>query len=76
MKILIRRRPGCARLCGAVRSICEGNGFALFPLESQLMSDTVETVRSRLGGRFESEWKAGSELEPEAAVELALASID
>ena len=70
------REEECARLCGAVHSICEGHGFALFPLESQLMSETVETVRSRLGDRFEAEWTAGSELEPEAAVEVARASID
>jgi hypothetical protein len=59
-----------------VRAICEKHGFELFPLESQVMDDTVEAVRTRLGDRFEAEWAAGSELEPEAAVELALASID
>ena len=70
------REEDCARLCGAVRSIYESHGFELFPLESKLMDDTVAVVRSRLGERFEAEWTAGSELEPEAAAELALASID
>jgi hypothetical protein len=65
-----------APLCGALGSIYEAHGFELFPLESRVLSDTVEAVRSRLGDRFEAKWTAVSELEPEAAAELALASID
>jgi predicted ATPase len=70
------RDVACARLYGAVRAICDEHGFDLFQLESKLMNDTLDAVRDRLGDRFEAEWAAGSELEPEAAAELALASID
>ena len=70
------RNDLCARLCGAVRAICDAHGFELFPIEAKLMAETIEEVRARLGDRFDSEWAAGSELDAEAAFELALSSLD
>jgi hypothetical protein len=45
-------------------------------LERRLIDETTNAVRERLGSRFDEEWTAGSALELDAAVELALASID
>ena len=45
-------------------------------LERRLIDETTEAVRARSETEFEAEWAAGSALELDAAVELALASID
>jgi predicted ATPase/class 3 adenylate cyclase len=70
------RDEACARLCSATEALCASNGFELYALEREVMDDTTEAVRARLGGRFTAEWSAGSALELEGAVELSLASIE
>ncbi len=62
--------------CGAAEALSAANGFEIFVLERRLIDETTETVRERLGDRFEAEFSAGAALELEAAVELALAAID
>jgi hypothetical protein len=66
----------CARLCGAAETLSAANGFEIFVLERRLIDETTEAVRERLGDRFQAEYSAGSALELEAAVELALASLE
>jgi predicted ATPase/class 3 adenylate cyclase len=66
----------CARLCGAAEALSTANGFEIFVLERGLIDETTEAVRALLGNQLEAEWAAGSALELDAAVELALASID
>jgi hypothetical protein len=70
------REDACARLCGAAEALSAENGFEIFVLERRLINETTEAVRARLGNQFEPEFAAGSALEREAAVELAIASID
>jgi predicted ATPase/class 3 adenylate cyclase len=66
----------CARLCGAAETLSAANGFEIFVLERRLIDETTEAARERLGDRFQAEYSAGSALELEAAVELALASLE
>jgi predicted ATPase/class 3 adenylate cyclase len=65
-----------ARLCAVCQAICDDRGFDLDRVTLALLRDTIEEARSILGVGFEEQWAAGARLDLEAAVELALASID
>jgi predicted ATPase/class 3 adenylate cyclase len=64
------------RLCAVCKAICDDRGFDLDGDTLALLRDTIEEARGVLGDGFGEQWAAGAELEHEAAVELALASID
>lgn len=64
-----------ARLAAAATALCNSHGFVLDPRSRRRLDETLTTARSALGDRFEEAWRAGAELEPETAVELALGSI-
>jgi predicted ATPase/class 3 adenylate cyclase len=65
-----------ARLCAACQAICDDRGFDLDQVTLALLRDTIDEARAILGAGFEEHWAGGAQLELEAAVELALASID
>jgi predicted ATPase/class 3 adenylate cyclase len=74
---LSRGDPGSAtRLCAACQAICDDRGFDLDQVMLALLRDTIAEVQGMLGDRFEEQWAAGAALDVEAAVELAIASID
>ena len=72
--VRVQTEPGAAaRLLSAAWSIGEEGGQPLVPRLHGLASETAERqARERLGGRFEREWEAGSDLTLEEAVALAL----
>jgi len=65
-----------ARLCAVCDAICGDHGFDLDQVTLALLRDTIEQARANLGDGFEEHRAAGVQLEFDAAVELALASID
>ena len=64
------------RLCAACRTICDERGFDLDQVSDALLQGTIEALRSTLGDRFDEQWELGARLDFEAAVQLALSSID
>ena len=72
--VRVQTDPGAAaRLLSAAWTIGEEGGQPLNPGLHGLASETAERLaREHLGGRFEREWKAGSDLTLEEAVALAL----
>jgi hypothetical protein len=64
-----------ARLAAATTAICNSHGFVLYPAARRLLDDTIAATRRALGDRFEQAWRAGEELEPVAAAELARGSL-
>ena len=64
-----------ARLAAAATALCDSHGFVLDPPARRRLDDTLTAARSALGDRFDAAWRSGQELEPEAAAELALASL-
>jgi predicted ATPase/class 3 adenylate cyclase len=65
-----------ARLCAASHAFSEDRGFEFDATVLALIRDTSEEARGVLGDGFDEAWAAGAQLELDAAVELALASID
>jgi predicted ATPase/class 3 adenylate cyclase len=66
----------CARLCAADEAAREAHGFELEALERKQFDETTTAVRRSLGDGADTEWAIGSELDLDAAVELALTALD
>ena len=66
----------CARLCAADEALCEAHGFELEQFERELFDETATVVRRSLAERADAEWAIGSELDLDAAVDLALRALD
>ena len=66
----------CARLCAADEALCEAHGFELEQFERELFDETATVVRRSLAARADAEWAIGSELDLDAAVDLALRALD
>jgi hypothetical protein len=64
-----------ARLSAAAKAICESHGFALDPAEQRVLDEAVSGARRELAEDFEDAWATGAELDPGAAVELALKAL-
>jgi predicted ATPase/class 3 adenylate cyclase len=74
--VLARRDAGtCARLCAADEALCEAHGFELDEVERELLEETTRATRALLGATAAAEWAAGSELDLEQALDLALRAI-
>jgi predicted ATPase len=65
-----------AKLCGAAEALARSHGFTFEPPERRVLDATTVAARQQLGNAFEQAWAVGGELELEAAVELALRSLD
>jgi tetratricopeptide (TPR) repeat protein len=64
-----------ARLSAAAKAICESHGFELDPAEQRVLDEAVTGARRELAEDFEDAWATGAELDPGAAVELALKAL-
>jgi len=65
-----------ARLYGAGDAVREARGFELDPIVAELLAEATPKARDALADDFDAAWAAGAELELDAAVELALASVE
>jgi len=74
---LVRGDPRTAAvLCSATIALATADGFVLEAPAEQLCADTSQAARDALGDGFTEASAAGSELELDEAVQLALAAID
>jgi predicted ATPase/class 3 adenylate cyclase len=65
-----------ARLCAADEALLSVHGIDLAAIDAALLDDTVRAVRRSLGEEFDEAWAAGTNLDVDAAVALALDSLD
>lgn len=66
-----------AKLCAAAEAVGRSHGVGLDPFERRVLDQTAAAARQQLGEHaFEQAWDVGAELELEAAVELAIRSLD
>jgi tetratricopeptide (TPR) repeat protein len=74
--VLARGDAGtCARLCAADEALCEAHGFGLDEIERELLEETSRATRALLGATAAADWAAGSELDLEQALDLALGAL-
>jgi hypothetical protein len=62
-------------LAAADDALCRAHRFELDSFEREMAGETTEATRRVLGDEFEQVWQAGTKLDVEAAVELALSSL-
>jgi tetratricopeptide (TPR) repeat protein len=62
-------------LAAADDALCRAHRFELDSFEREMADETTEATRRVLGDEFEQVWQAGTKLDVEAAVELALSSL-